>query len=160
MCILILFILTTFSSSKAQFKFSTPPTPNRGSLIAEVYGNRNGLSHSIQGNLNVFNKNGNSLNAGAFSEGTRTYRGPRNDDFYKFGGNLDWRNQRGHSGSVQFQRIPQYNMNTFGANGNVNLYNRGGWKVDAFGGASRNFGPYSNGRTNWNAGINGVLSFK
>ena len=105
------------------------------------------------------NSNGNTLNAGAFSEGTKYFRGS-GQDINRFGGNLDWQNQKGHSASVQYQRVPQYNMNTFGGNGNVNLYNRGGLKIDAFGGASRNFGPYSNGRTNWNAGVNGVWRFK
>jgi hypothetical protein len=127
--------------------------------MAQVNRDRNSLTHSVQGNLNLYNKNGNSLTAGAFAEGTRYFNGPVKRE-NRFGGNLDWQNQRGHSVSAQFQRVPQYNMNTFGTNGNVNLYDKGGLKVDAYGGASRSWGPYSNGRTDWNGGVKGIWRFK
>ncbi|XP_070496195.1 attacin-A-like [Chironomus tepperi] len=109
--------------------------------------------------MNVYNKNGNSVNAGAFSEGTNYFRGSSNN-FNRFGGNVDWQNQKGFGASVNYQRVPQFNMHTFGANGNVNLYNRNNLKIDGYGGASRNFGPNSNRRTDWNVGVRGVWRFK
>lgn len=127
--------------------------------MVDVNRNRNSLTHSVQGNLNLYNRNGNTLSVGGFAEGSRYFNSPiKRED--RFGGSVNYQNQMGHSASFQFQRVPQNNMNTYGANGNVNLYNRGGLRLDGYGGVSRNTGPFSNGRTNYSGGLRGIWSFK
>lgn len=127
--------------------------------MAQISRDRNSLSHSVQGNYNLFNRNGNTFTAGAFADGTSYFNSPINR-LDRFGGNLGWQNQNGNSASFQYSRIPQLNMDTYGANAKLNIYNKEGLRIDAYGGASRSSGPSSNRRIDWNGGLTGIWYFK
>ncbi|KAG5681265.1 hypothetical protein PVAND_010716 [Polypedilum vanderplanki] len=122
----------------------------------------NSRTDAVRGTVNLYNGGGNRVNANAWGSHTRPRRQfkPINDfpqsnkqTIDQYGGNIEWKNDRGHGASIGVNNIPQFNKQTIDATGNLNIYRHKNWSVDAFGQASKNVGQFNRGRTDWSTGL-------
>lgn len=134
--------------------------PSNGHGLSFDHSRTRGQGHTniLRGTANVFDNGNHRVNVNAFGSQTRWKRQLKGFDTY--GTSIDYSNNRGHGGSIGYQKTPQFQREQINANANVNLFQNKQSSLDAYAGASRDIGRFNHGKTDYNAGVKFVHRFK